>query len=102
MLTPSATHKLSPPPQVIHTHYLLVPALGLEEILKVELLEDLMLSLCLKSAHLAVKLVWWLRGYLEDLSAISEGDLSTVIYYQEYTADDAKRSSYKVFCIELI
>jgi hypothetical protein len=44
---------------------------------QVELLEDLMLSICRKSVHLAVKLVWWVRGYLEDLSAISELDVNS-------------------------
>jgi hypothetical protein len=36
-----------------------------------------MLSICRKSVHLAVKLVWWVRGYLEDLSAISELDVNS-------------------------
>ncbi|CAM9538891.1 unnamed protein product, partial [Phaeothamnion confervicola] len=54
-------------PQVVHTHYLLVPAPTFEAVLKVELLEDFMLALCLQSVHLAVKLIWWVAGYLDDL-----------------------------------
>ena len=46
-------------------------------VVQVEIFEDLMLSLCRKSVHLAVKLIWWLRGYLEDLSAISELDVNS-------------------------
>jgi hypothetical protein len=44
---------------------------------QVELLEDLMLTLCRRSAHLAVKLIWWVRGYLEDLSEISASGVNS-------------------------
>ncbi len=55
-------------PQLIHTHYLMVPMFSGEGILKAELLEDFILSMCRKSAHLAVKLVWLLNGNLEDMA----------------------------------
>ncbi len=56
-------------PQLIHTHYLMVPMSSEEEILKTELLEDFILSMCRKSAHLAVKLILLLNGNLEDMAA---------------------------------
>ncbi len=55
-------------PQLIHTHYLMVPMSSEDEILKTELLEDFILSMCRKSAHLAVKLIWLLNGNLEDMA----------------------------------
>lgn len=51
-----------PPPridlQVLHAFYLLVPTVTLEGIFKAELLEDFILSMALRSTHLALKLVW--------------------------------------------
>jgi prepilin-type N-terminal cleavage/methylation domain-containing protein len=46
------------------------------------------------SSRFALTLV---RNNDETLTTPEQGDLSTVVYYQEYTADDAKRSSFKVF-----
>ncbi len=58
-------------PQLIHTHYLMVPMFSGEGILKAELLEDFILSMCRKSAHLAVKLIWLVNGNLEDMASFS-------------------------------
>ncbi len=55
-------------PQLVHTHYLMVPVVSEEAILKAELLEDFILTMCRKSAHLAVKLIWLLNGNLEDMA----------------------------------
>ncbi|CAN0432896.1 unnamed protein product, partial [Ectocarpus sp. 8 AP-2014] len=38
---------------------------------KAELLEDFILAMALRSTHLALKLVWWLKGYVEDLAGES-------------------------------
>jgi len=56
-------------PQLVHLHYLLLPVTSWEQLLKVEILEDFFLSFCLRSGLLAVKLIWALKGYLEDLYA---------------------------------
>jgi hypothetical protein len=63
-------------PQLVHTHNLMLPAMSLEAALKVELLEDFMLYLCIKSPHLAVRTIWWLKGSLEDIasSGVDVGD----------------------------
>ena len=44
------------------------------------MIEDLMLTLCRKSVHLAVKLIWWVKGYLEDLAVMSANDYSSYAF----------------------
>ncbi|CAN0281319.1 unnamed protein product, partial [Ectocarpus sp. 12 AP-2014] len=58
-------------PQVLHAFYLLVPTVTAEGVFKAELLEDFILAMALRSTHLALKLVWWLKGYVEDLAGES-------------------------------
>ncbi|CAN0072932.1 unnamed protein product, partial [Ectocarpus fasciculatus] len=58
-------------PQVLHAFYLLVPTVTAEGVFKAELLEDFILGMALRSTHLALKLVWWLKGYVEDLAGES-------------------------------
>ncbi|CAM9289491.1 unnamed protein product [Ectocarpus sp. 4 AP-2014] len=58
-------------PQVLHAFYLLVPTTTAEGVFKAELLEDFILTMALRSTHLALKLVWWLKGYVEDLAGES-------------------------------
>lgn len=50
---PCSSHR-----QVLHAFYKLVPTVTAEGVFKAELLEDFILTMALRSTHLALKLVW--------------------------------------------